>query len=233
MKQKGFAHIGLLGVLAIVVLAAVIFSWWSNSQNLISQMVEFTQEDTRKQLVQDKRLKEQQAEQVSKNPTVISRDNLVGIWHECNAMPSVWCDHYHFYSSGKYKLFKGLSDCSTTKIDESGLWSLNENTLSLTPKLETQLKNGKQVEPGNYCGAESTIMKLTGATKEKVFLTNKETQKVVLRAIDKPVKIDDRIVEPEEMTYAGLFFNNSTFWKYGSNPTSYGIAEEFPEPADF
>ena len=163
------------------------------------------------------------------NPIEITKENLIGIWHECDHMPSGWCTHYNFYPSGKYRLFYNSMACDKTKTEESGLWDLNGSTLTLTIKEEIILKGGEMVEAGGSC---SKGQMLIGATPAKNILTKPRVEIYELKPITRSLTTGGVFREFEELNYSGIYMNLDPFWKFYEDPTG-GTWEDFPEPTGF
>lgn len=222
-NSKGFAPIliliGILGVGLLFVIGTICFRTYS-----IQQFATKYDQLSKKQVELDKQseLAKQASNSAAQTPFVINKQNLIGIWHQCNSMPAGWCDHYHFYSSGKYSLYKSANDCTKTITDESGLWKLQGFQLELTVKEQTILKGGKLVKSGICAGGQN----LEGGTPEKVMLSLARSEIYSLKPI---VKNNSEFTD---VIYEGVYFNNKDFWKFSNDPLKYG-EQKFLEPTDF
>lgn len=145
------------------------------------------------------------------NPIAITKENLIGIWHECPSMPSVWCDHYNFYPSGKFRFYANGRNCSGTKVDEIGLWELNGSQLKLT------------INASGPCGTGQNSIY---AIPEFKVLTTPKIKTYILKPVNEPVTWGGYTYQLNEMFYSAIFVDSKPFWKFNEDPVGNG---EFPE----
>jgi hypothetical protein len=158
-------------------------------------------------------------------PFVISKESLVGIWHGCSMMPSGWCNHYNFYTSGKYSYYPSNSCSESRIISENGFWTYQDNVIKLEARQEIISVGGNlETQPScYYSDATEKIKTLTTPIKKELKVTD----------IQYPIVSGNYTLNQEDVFSDGIFLNTVPFWKFGDDPTSYGESYEFPEPTGF
>lgn len=172
------------------------------------------------------------------DPFVLSKESLVGIWHGCPMMPDNWCDHYNFYSSGKYSYYPEII-CTMDGYKESGTWSYQNNILELQTITHTVLEDGISYPNANCPDKKMIIYE----SAKEVLLSTPKTNKFEIVVIDKSMKSKinigggkeiEEIINPKEIWwYTGILLKQQGFWKFSDDPTTYYEKNEFPEPTGF
>lgn len=213
MKKNGFTPI--LIVLIFVILGVVSYFAYKNySTNIISSVNLPVSTSTPTTIPLP-----------TAQPFVLDTKHLVGIWHDMPMLGSGWSDHYNFYSSGKYRLYFNTMDCAKTVTDESGSWKLSGSTLTLTMTEKTVLNGGRLVPASGSCGSAQDLV---GATPEKITLSVPQVTTYNISVTKGPVKLGTNMVKPEDTPYTVVLFGTKPYWKFDSDPASYGD-EKFPE----
>jgi hypothetical protein len=228
MDKKGFAPVSIILVVALLIAGLFVIGNFIRLRNNV-----VTQKQETPAVKEVNNSSSSVAPWPEPKPIEVTRENLIGIWHECDMMPSGWCDHYSFYSSGKYRLYKNSMDCAKTIGDEAGLWTLNGTQLTLTVKEQTVFQGGQLVPSSGSCGSPQT---LKGATPRKVVLSTPRVENYTLVPITGPVKEGKITIDLKDVAYPGFLFSDKPYWRFGDNPSCYYCyhdTDEFPEPPDF
>ncbi len=132
---------------------------------------------------------------------------LVGIWQASGGMASGWADRYNFYSDGKFHFYPNQMSCQIEEKEELGTWEIKDDNLTLTTTSEIVISN-KCDQNGftKEVGRKNNILKQPWVrTRYYLFFGT--------------LKND---------SYPSMLFEGTQYWKFSSDPSSYG-GEKFPQ----
>ena len=133
---------------------------------------------------------------------------LVGTWYHNSAIGSVLGSRYHFYEDGRYIFEYSQYDEAKRVLSESGMWSFENNILTLVINSKVTVEGGEKTEA--FFESEYAIK---NGTIKIVEVNPPETNEYTL---------DEFLQDTEESPgFWKVDINGSSYWKFTDNPDMY------------